>query len=141
MAVILNPYLNFRTGTREVMEFYQSVFGGELNVSTFADLGAAQDPAEADLVMHSQLTTPDLTLMAADVPPRMDLASGSTISVSLSGDDDAKLRGWYDALADGGTVLEPLTVAPWGDAFGMVVDRFGTTWLVNISGSGAGAEA
>ena len=141
MAVILNPYLNFRTGTREVMEFYQSVFGGELNVSTFADFGATQDPAEADLVMHSQLTTPDLTLMAADVPPRMELASGSTISVSLSGDDDAKLRGWYDALADGGTVLEPLTVAPWGDAFGMVVDRFGTTWLVNISGPGTGADA
>ncbi|GCD21970.1 VOC family protein [Cellulomonas algicola] len=141
MAVILNPYLNFRTGTREVMEFYQSVFGGELNVSTFADFGATQDPAEADLVMHSQLTTPDLTLMAADVPPRMELASGSTISVSLSGDDDAKLRGWYDALADGGTVLEPLTVAPWGDAFGMCVDKFGTTWLVNISGPGTGADA
>ncbi|NKY41360.1 VOC family protein [Cellulomonas septica] len=141
MAVTLNPYLNFRTGTREVMEFYQSVFGGELNVSTFADFGASQDPAEADLVMHSQLTTPDLTLMAADVPARMELASGSTISVSLSGDDDAKLRGWYDALADGGTVLEPLTVAPWGDAFGMLIDKFGTTWLVNISGSGAGADA
>lgn len=139
MAVTLNPYLNFRTGTREVMEFYRSVFGGELNVSTFADFGAAQDPSEADLVMHSQLTTPDLTLMAADVPSRMELASGSTISVSLSGDDDAKLRGWYDALAEGGTVLEPLTVAPWGDAFGMVVDKFGTTWLVNIAGSGSGA--
>ncbi|MDC7123804.1 VOC family protein [Cellulomonas fimi] len=141
MAVTLNPYLNFRTGTREVMEFYQSVFGGELNVSTFADFGGAQDPSEADLVMHSQLTTPDLTLMAADVPARMELASGSTISVSLSGDEDAKLRGWYDALAEGGTVLEPLTVAPWGDAFGMVVDKFGTTWLVNIAGSGAGADA
>lgn len=139
MAVTLNPYLNFRTGTREVMEFYRSVFGGELNVSTFADFGAAQDPSEADLVMHSQLTTPDLTLMAADVPSRMELASGSTISVSLSGDDDAKLRGWYDALAEGGTVLEPLTVAPWGDAFGMVVDKFGTTWLVNIAGSGSDA--
>lgn len=141
MAVTLNPYLNFRTGTREVMEFYQSVFGGELNVSTFADFGATQDPSEADLVMHSQLTTPDLTLMAADVPARMELASGSTISVSLSGDDDAKLRGWYDALADGGTVLEPLTVAPWGDAFGMLVDKFGTTWLVNIAGPGTGADA
>ncbi|WP_273653121.1 VOC family protein [Cellulomonas fimi] len=141
MAVTLNPYLNFRTGTREVMEFYRSVFGGELNVSTFADFGAAQDPSEADLVMHSQLTTPDLTLMAADVPSRMELASGSTISVSLSGDDDAKLRGWYDALAEGGTVLEPLTVAPWGDAFGMVVDKFGTTWLVNIAGSGSGSDA
>lgn len=139
MAVTLNPYLNFRTGTREVMEFYRSVFGGELNVSTFADFGAAQDPSEADLVMHSQLTTPDLTLMAADVPSRMELASGSTISVSLSGDEDAKLRGWYDALAEGGTVLEPLTVAPWGDAFGMVVDKFGTTWLVNIAGSGSDA--
>ncbi|AEE47792.1 VOC family protein [Cellulomonas fimi] len=138
MAVTLNPYLNFRTGTREAMEFYQSVLGGELNVSTFADYGMAQDPADADKVMHSQLTTPDgLTLMAADVPAHMDLAPASSISVSLSGDDEAKLRGFYDALAAGGTVLEPLTVAPWGDSFGMVVDKFGTTWLVNIAGTPA----
>ena len=136
MAVTLNPYLNFRTTTREAMTFYQSVFGGVLNVSTFADYGAAQDPADADLVMHSQLTTPDLTLMAADVPSSMELAPASSISVSLSGDDDAKLRGWYGALSDGATIVEPLTVAPWGDAFGMFVDRFGTNWLVNIAGQG-----
>lgn len=141
MAVTLNPYLNFRTSTRDAMTFYQSVFGGELTISTFADFGVSQDPAEADLVMHSQLTTPDLTLMAADVPSHMDLAPASSVSVSLSGDDDKKLRGWYEALSDGGTVVEPLTVAPWGDAFGMFVDRFGTNWLVNIAGSGAGAQS
>lgn len=138
MAVTLNPYLNFRTSTREAMEFYRSVLGGELTVSTFADYGMAQDPADADLVMHSQLTTPDgITLMAADVPSHMDLAPASSVSVSLSGDDEARLRGFYEGLSAGGTILEPLTLAPWGDSFGMFVDRFGTSWLVNIAGTPA----
>jgi PhnB protein len=135
---ILNPYLNFRTGTREAMEFYQSVLGGELRVSTFADFGAAQDPAENDLIMHAMLTTPSgFTLMAADVPPRMGYSAGeNAFAVSLSGGGDAEkveLAGYFDALAAGGTVLEPLTTAPWGDTFGMVLDRFGVTWLINIA--------
>jgi PhnB protein len=137
MAVTLNPYLNFRSSTREAMTFYQSVLGGQLDVSTFADYGAAQDPADADLVMHSQLTTPDgITLMAADVPSHMDLADASSVSVSLSGDDQEKLTGFYEGLSAGGTVVEALAVAPWGDSFGMFVDKFGTSWLVNIAGSG-----
>jgi len=136
MPSILNPYLNFRAQARDAMDFYQSVFGGTLQQSTFSEFGMSQDPADADLIMHSQLTTDTgFTLMAADVPAHMDFSEGSQISVSLSGDDEAKLSGYYDKLAEGGTVIEPLSKAPWGDSFGMLVDRFGIQWLVNIAGS------
>ena len=59
MAVRLNPYLSFEDSAREAMTFYQSVLGGELTISTFAELHASDDPAEQDKVMHSQLETPD----------------------------------------------------------------------------------
>ena len=131
---ILNPYLSFRDNAREVMEFYKSVFGGELNVSTFAEYQASQDPADADKVMHSQLTTDSgLTLMAADTPTGMDLTPGDNISISLSGDDEAELRRYWDGLVDGGTVVMPLEKAPWGDTFGMCADKFGINWLVNVT--------
>lgn len=134
MTVTLNPYLNFEDQARAALEFYHSVFGGTLNVSTFADFGQAQDPADADKIMHGQLEGDNgLVLMAADTPGHMEYRPAAGFSVSLSGDDDAALRGYYDKLVDGGTVVEPLEVAPWGDAFGMLVDRFGISWLVNIS--------
>jgi len=80
------------------------------------------------------LTSPNgFVLMGADTPNSMDLTAGSNYSVSLSGDDEAELRGYWDKLSDGGTVNMPLEKAPWGDSFGMCVDKFGVTWLVNIS--------
>lgn len=137
----LNPYISFRGTAREAMEFYKSVFGGELTMSTFAEFqmpGIAEN--EADLIMHAQLEAPgDLTLMGADTPSSMELAEGSSITISLSGDDDTELRGFWDKLAEGGTVTMPLEVAPWGDAFGQLTDRFGVAWMVNIAGSGAAA--
>lgn len=135
MTVNLNPYLGFRDNARAAMEFYHSVFGGDLQVSTFGQMQASQDPAEVDKVMHAQLTSEHgLILMASDTPNTMDLTPGSNFSISLSGDDDPVLRGYWEKLSEGGNVLEPLRVAPWGDAFGMCTDRFGVTWLVNISG-------
>ena len=134
MATTLNPYLNFRGNAREAMEFYQGVFGGELMISTFAELHASSDPSEDDLVMHSDLTGPGgIRFMAADVPSRMDYTPGTNFSMSLSGDDDAELRGYFDKLSDGGSVTMPLEKASWGDTFGMCTDKFGTNWLVNIS--------
>lgn len=136
MTVRLNAYLNFRASAREAMEFYRSVFGGELDTDTFGSMGMNEDPAEADKIMHSQLVTDDgLVLMAADVPDSMDLPEGSSIHLSLSGDDEAALTRYFEALTDGGTVVEPLAKAPWGDTFGMCVDRFGTSWLFNIGSS------
>ncbi|GAB3386893.1 VOC family protein [Humibacter soli] len=136
MAVTLNPYLSFRDGAREAMEFYQTVFGGDLTVSTFRDLHSDEDESDLDKVMHSQLVAANgITLMASDTPKRMEYTPGASISVSLSGDDEPSLRGYWDGLSQGATIVEPLVQAPWGDSFGMLVDRFGVNWLVNISAS------
>ena len=94
MATVLNPYLNFRDNARQAMEFYREVFGGNLTSQTFADLHAAVDPGEEDLVMHSDLEGPDgIRFMAADTPKHMDLQPGTNFSMSLSGEDEGKLRG------------------------------------------------
>jgi PhnB protein len=139
MTVRLNPYISFRDNAREAMEFYASVFGGELTLSTFGEAGMSQDPADADRVMHSQLEAANgLVLMGADTPGHMDYQEGARISVSLSGDDEPTLRGYWDELADGGSVTVPLEKAPWGDTFGMCADRFGVDWLVNIAGAPEG---
>ena len=118
------------------MDFYQSVLGGELTRSTFAEFQASEDPAEQDKIMHSMLVTSGgLVLMAADTPNSMEYSSGGNFSLSLSGDDqdEDELRGYWNKLVDGGAVTTPLERAPWGDIFGMCTDRFGVTWLGNIA--------
>lgn len=134
MTARLNPYLNFRDTARGAMEFYHSVFGGTLELSTYGESGVFDDPAEADKIMHGMLTgDSDIILMGADVPNSMEYTAPSNIS--LSGDDDVLLRGWWDKLSDGASVGEPLTQAPWGDTFGMLTDKFGVPWMVNIAGT------
>ncbi|MEE2034139.1 VOC family protein [Rhodococcus chondri] len=136
MTTRLNPYLGFRDTARQAMEFYRSVFGGELTISTFGDFGVSDDPAESDKVMHSMLTTDGgFVLMGADTPDRADYIAGTNFSVSLSGDDATELQGWWDRLSDGGRIDLPLERAPWGDTFGMCTDRFGVSWMVNIAGA------
>ena len=130
--VTLNPYLTFDGTAREAMEFYRDVFGGELTVSTFGDMGTEGDLADG--VMHARLTGDHgLTLMASDLPPGEEPQPGNGMSVSLSGDEADLLRGWWQRLAEGGTVTVPLEMQMWGDEFGMCVDRFGTPWMVNIA--------
>ncbi len=134
MTTRLNPYLGFRDTAKPAMEFYQSVFGGELTLSTFAEMHASEDPAEQDKIMHGMLVSPSgLTLMASDTPDSMEYHPGDSISVSLSGEDESELRGYWDRLAVGATITAPINQAPWGDIFGMCTDRFGIQWLVNIT--------
>lgn len=140
MPITLNPYISFRDNAREALEFYRSVLGGELALTTFAEGDMAESDAENDLIMHGQLVTPlGLVLMAADTPLSMEWQAGTTISVSLSGEDseDDLLRYW-DGLKQGGIVTAPFDRAPWGDRFGMLVDRFGVPWLVNSTAAAAG---
>ena len=133
MASVLNPYISFDGAARDAMEIYKATFGGELSVNTFGDFGQAP-PGFEDKVMHSQLETPSgFTLMASDTPPGMPFQPGTNISVSLSGDDESELRGYFDKLADNGQVTMPLEKQMWGDVFGMVTDRFGVNWMVNIA--------
>jgi PhnB protein len=135
MASRLNPYLNFNGNARQALEFYQSVFGGTLNVSTFADFGAA-DAADADKIMHGQLETDaGYTIMAADVPGHMEYHPIEGCSVSLSGDDADLLHGYWEKLSASGSTMMPLQKQVWGDEFGMCTDGFGIPWLVNIGES------
>ena len=135
MTSRLNPYLSFNGNTREAMEFYRSVFGGELTISTFGEFGNS-DPAQADKVMHAQLVSDaGYWLMGADLMPGMPFTPGNTITVSLSGDDGDDLRRYWERLSDGGTVTMPLEKQMWGDEFGMCTDRFGVAWMVNIGQS------
>ena len=138
----LNPYLNFQGNAREAMTFYHSVFGGDLQTMTFAEGGMEAAPEDAEKLMHAQLEAPNgMTLMGADSPSGAPPASLSGVQISLSGDDEAELSGYYEKLAESGTVIEPLVRAPWGDQFGMLTDRYGVLWMVNISGSAQGSDS
>ena len=98
MASRLNPYLNFNGNARQALEFYTSVFGGELTLNTFADFGNQGSP-DADRIMHGQLeTAAGYTIMAADVTSEMPYEPPTGFAVSLSGDDDA-LHGYWEKLS------------------------------------------
>lgn len=130
----LNPYISFKDNARQAMEFYKSVFGGTLTISSFKDFGMAHDPSEADKVMHSMLEAPNgITFMGSDTPNSMKYEEGARLSMALSGDNEAELRGYFTKLAEGGQIAMPLDKAPWGDSFGMVTDKFGVAWMVNIT--------
>jgi PhnB protein len=135
MAQLLNPYLNFDGNAREAMEFYRDALGGELEVNTFGEYGGTP----ADGVMHSYLGTPaGFHLMASDLPEGQAHDPGTNITISLSGDDAEALGGYFAKLAEGGTVSMPLEKQMWGDTFGMLIDKFGIHWMVNIQTGEAG---
>jgi PhnB protein len=134
METKLNPYLSFRDNARQAMEFYRSVFGGKLTMTTFKEFNASQDPGEDDKIMHAMLEAENgITFMAADTPNRMEYRPGANISMSLSGDNEKELTSYFEKLAAGGQITMPLEQAPWGDTFGMCADRFGVNWMVNIT--------
>lgn len=135
MGVRLNPYLSFKANAREAMEFYKTVFGGKLETSTFKEFEASQDPSEDNKIMHAMLQVDNgIVLMAADTPSRMEFRPGTNGSISLSGDDENTLRRYWEGLSKGAQIQEPLAKAPWGDTFGMLTDKYGVNWMVNIAG-------
>jgi PhnB protein len=132
VASRLNPYISFDGNARQAIEFYKSVLGGNLTLSTFGEFGAQNAP-EADKIMHGMLESDSgFTLMCADTPPGMEHNPGNNFAVSLSGDDANELRGYWDKLSDSGAVSVPLEKQMWGDEFGMCTDKFGIAWMVNI---------
>lgn len=132
MASRLNPYLIFAGDARPALEFYKEVFGGTLALNTYGSIGQEGAP-NADKIMHGMLETPSgFTLMGADTPEG-EHSPGNNFSVSLSGDDESELRGYWEKLSAGGSVSVPLDKQMWGDVFGMCTDRFGTRWMVNIT--------
>ena len=135
MGVTLNPYLHFDGEAADAIAFYADVLGGTTQVMTFAQMG--MEGPDADKVMHGQLETDSgITLMVSDMPPGESRQRGNDITISLSGDDEPTLRGWYEKLSASGTVGTPLEKQMWGDLYGDCTDRFGVRWMVNISAAG-----
>ena len=134
----LNPYINFKGTARDAMEFYKTIFGGKLDMTTFKDAGMPVDPSEANNVMHAMLEGDNgIVFMASDTPNHMEYHPGTNVSMSLSGDDETLLKGYWEKLSVGAVVEQPLMKAPWGDTFGMLTDKFQIHWLVNITGKKA----
>ena len=146
MTSHLNPYISFDGNAREALEFYRDVLGGDLKLNTYGEYADPESTGageithgklETDKIMHGMLETPmGFTLMGADNAPGIEYRPGNNIAMSLSGDDGDALRGYWKKLSEGGSVTVPLEKQMWGDEFGMLTDRFGTAWMVNVSQSG-----
>jgi len=132
---LIAPYIFFKGNAREAMEFYKGIFGGELSIQTMGEVPEevrqqAGNPDKAN-VMHAKLETGDIILYASDSAKASDKAA--KISLSIMGDDEAKLRQIFDNLSQGGSVFMPLSKQFWGDTFGSLTDMYGVEWMVNIS--------
>lgn len=128
----LTPYLTFDGKTAEAMKFYQSVLGGKLTMQTFGESGMPTTPEEKDRIIHADLKNDTLSFMASDGSPDHPVHMGDNISKSIAGSDEATLTKYFNSLAEGGIIDMPLAKQFWGDTFGMLTDKFGVHWMVNI---------
>ncbi|MBE1582506.1 VOC family protein [Nonomuraea angiospora] len=135
MSVNTVTHLNFRGNARAALTFYQSVFGGDLAVVTYKDAGGAQEPSEADQVMWGQVSAAaGFEVMAYDVPSRLPYSRGeNAFFVSVRGETAEEITAYWERLSDGATVLQPLGPAQWAPLYGMLTDRFGVTWVIDVA--------
>lgn len=114
------------------MEFYHSVFGGQLTMSTFKEMNVPSGPELENQIMHSQLVAEDgMMLMASDDPESQN--ESKNVSIAISGEDEAKLTEYFNKLCEGGETIVPMSKQTWGDMFGMCTDKFGVRWMVNVN--------
>lgn len=153
MSIATTTHLNFRGTARQALEFYAGVFGGEVTLATYGDFGMPAGVPGADKIVFGQVENADgLRLMAYDVPGADDSAAtagttsrenGMTLTdrtffQSLRADSLDELTGYWDALADGSSIVEPLAASAWSPGFGMLTDRFGVTWVLDVRAEYAG---
>jgi PhnB protein len=134
MSVDTVTHLNFRGEARAALTFYQSVFGGDVAMVTYKDAGNVQEPAEADQVMWGQVAAASgFRVMAYDVPAHLPWNQGeNAFFVSLRGQAAEEVSAYWEKLSSGATVLQPLGPAQWAPLYGMLKDRFGVTWVVDV---------
>jgi len=134
MTINVTPHLNFRGSAREALEFYRVVFGGELTIISYADMGNP-DPATADHVIWGQVEAANgFRVMAYDVYPQLAWDRGQhAFYVSVRGTDTDELQGFWDRLVDGATVIQPIGPSQWAPLYGQLTDRFGVTWVLDIA--------
>jgi PhnB protein len=125
------PYLHFDGRARDALSFYAGAFGGEVELHTFAEFGRDDGPGEA--IAHGLLRGGPVDLYAADVAGGEEAFGARGLMFSLLGTAEPEtLRGWFAALAEGGTVVDDLQERPWGASDGQVIDRFGVNWLIGF---------
>lgn len=133
MANKANPYISFNGNARQAMEYYRSVFGGELKISTFKEFNLSRTPADDNKVMHSVLEiSPEFTIMGADIASHMQFDNGQRVTIALSGENETELGSYFQKLSSGGSVIEKWDQAPWGDYFGLLTDKFGVVWMLDV---------
>ncbi|TYB62267.1 VOC family protein [Nonomuraea sp. PA05] len=135
MSVKSVLHLNFRGEARAALEFYRSVFGGDLAVVTYKDTGYVQNPADADLVTWGQvLAAGGFHVMAYDVPSAMPFERGeNSFFLSVRGADAAEITAYWERLTEGAAVVQPLGPSPWAPLYGMLKDRFGVVWVLDVA--------
>ncbi|MGK9273385.1 VOC family protein [Williamsia muralis] len=144
-------HLNFDGEARAALEFYRSIFGGEMTVATYGDFGMPKDAPGADRVVFGQIAAKSgFGVMAYDAPaaaepsraaaptPVTRRENGMTLTnspffVSVRGESVDEVRALWDGLADGADIVEEFGPAPWAPAFGMLTDRFGVTWIIDVA--------
>jgi PhnB protein len=132
-GVMLNPYLMFNGNCAEAMKFYQSVFGGELKMQTYGETKAPVADNEKNKIMHASLRQNMLSFMGSDGTTDRPVAMGNNIQMAIMGENDEELRKYFSGLSVGGKIQSPLKKESWGDTFGMLIDKFGIHWMVNIT--------
>ncbi len=137
MTIQTITHLNFRGQARAALAFYQSVFGGDVTLVTYQDAGNVKDPADAGHVMWGQVAADNgFRVMAYDVSAAMPWQPGeNAFFVSVRSDTADEIRALWDRLADGAQIVHALAPAPWTPLYGMLKDRFGVTWLLDVAAS------
>ncbi|WP_322921430.1 VOC family protein [Nocardioides renjunii] len=135
MTIDVTPHLNFRGSAREALELYRDALGGELTIVTYRDAHAVQDPAEGDQVMWGQVAAPSgARVMAYDVPSALPHDAGTIpFFVSLRSADADEVSAAWAGLLDGATVVQDLAPSGWSPLYGMLRDRFGVTWVLDVA--------
>ena len=129
----LIPYLLFPGSAAEALSFYSTIFGGDTRLFTYEQAGRTDGPGEA--IAHGMLVDGPVELAGADAATGESTFEMSGMFFSLLGTaGPATLASWFDALAEGGRVIDPLQKRPWGDHDGTLVDRFGVPWLIGHQG-------
>ena len=130
----INTYLNFDGITREAMTFYQQCLGGELIMQKVAESPmAAQMPSEMGAkILHSSLTKDGLLLMASDMLGRSTV-NGNNVMLCINCSSEEEINSFFNNLAVGGKIKDPLQQSFWGATFGKLTDKFGIHWMFNYS--------
>lgn len=134
MSVHAVTHLNFRGKDRQALAFYHFVFGGDLAIVTYKDVGNVQDLSEADQVTWSQVVADNgFRVMAYDVPSHMPWNQGeNAFFVSLRGETSQEITAYWEKLSNGATIVQALEPAQWAPLYGMLQDQFGVIWVVDV---------